>query len=117
MVAKRWACSRLPEMRLTILFSAPPRLCDEILPAGRFRIFNERFQGVDIAPVVAGLVDRRFRDEGGVGQAGIVQQPPKRLKPDSSLPDMLVAIQARAASRLGVVAVPDAHLGEANGRI
>ena len=64
MVAKLWACSRLPEMRLTILFSAPPRLCVEILPAGRFGIFNKRFQGVDIAPVVAGGMVYILDDDG-----------------------------------------------------
>src|SRR5207253_2300483 len=49
-----------------------------------------------------------------MSQPQIVEQNSKRLLADHSLPDMLVTVQLRSACGLGVVAVPDLHVIQAD---
>ena len=50
-------------------------------------------------------------------EAQVIEQTAKRSLPDRSLPDVLVTIEFRAARRFRVIAVPDLHLIQTDGRI
>src|SRR5919108_3892385 len=50
-------------------------------------------------------------------KSGVVQQPPERFQSDTSLPDVLVAVELRTARRLGVIAMPHANILESHGRV
>lgn len=67
---------------------------------------HKSLERLDVSAIVAGFVDRRFGDEGGMGQAQIIQQDAEGLAADHSLADMLVAVQLRTTSGLGIVAMP-----------
>ena len=55
--------------------------------------FDQRFQRFHISAIVAGAVDGRFGDEGGVRRPRIVQQPAKRRAADLSFSHVLVAVE------------------------
>ena len=76
----------------------------------RATLDHEFFQDGDVAAVVAGLIDGRFGDEGGVGETEIVEQDAEGRKANSSLSDVLVTIQLGSAGSLGVVAVNDFYV-------
>jgi hypothetical protein len=71
---------------------------------------HQLFQRSHISPVVTGFVNRGFGDEGGVRESRIVQQSTEWLAPNSSLPDVLMAVELRSASGFRVVAMPDGHV-------
>ena len=100
--------------------------CNASLPSvsnagGRKRstlgLYHQLFQCLDIASIVTRFVNWRFGDESGVRQSQVVQQNSKRLFADGSLPHMLMPVKLGAARGFGIVAVPDFHLIEPNGRI
>ena len=62
-------------------------------------------------------IERIGRDEGGMRKAQVIEQNAKRLFADHSLSNVLVAVEFGAARGLGVVAVPDLHVVQANGRV
>src|SRR5579863_6453243 len=76
--------------------------------------FYQPLQGANIALFIAVVIDRRLRNEGAMGEAGIVEQAAERLFADGSFADVLVAIEPGAARGLGVVAMPHPHWIEAN---
>ena len=87
------------------------------LAGALLRGFHEGEQRFEVAAVVAGLIDGCFRDEGAVGEARIVEQALEGGQADGAPADVLVAVEAGSAGRFGVVHVPDADLGEADGAI
>src|SRR5271167_2185615 len=76
--------------------------------------FHQSFQGLHILQVVQRLVDGRFGYEGRVRGTRVIQQTPEWLQPDGSLPDVLMAVELRATRCLGIVAVPDKYVLQAN---
>src|SRR6185437_12476264 len=78
---------------------------------------HEALERAYVARLVATVIHRGFSDEGGVRETRILEQPPKRLLPDGSLPDVLVPVELRPARRLRVVAVPHAHRIESDRRL
>ncbi len=50
-------------------------------------------------------------------QPRIIQQAAKRLQPDASLPDVLMPVELRSARGLGIIAMPDVNILQANGAI
>jgi hypothetical protein len=74
-------------------------------------------QRIHIRQIVQRLVNRRLGNEGRMRQPRIVQQSPKCLQPDASLPDVLMPVQLRSARGLGVVAMPDVNILQADGAI
>ncbi len=52
-----------------------------------------------------------------VRKALVIQQPPKRLDPNRSLPDVLMPVELRPARRLGVVAVPNTDRVQPDSRL
>src|ERR1035438_362828 len=75
---------------------------------------NKARQHAHIPLLVAGLVHRGFGNEGGVGKALVVEQPPEGLNAYRSLADRFVPVELGAAFGFGVVAVPNAHRIEAH---
>src|SRR5579872_2992800 len=67
-----------------------------------------------VSPIIPRLVNRRLGDERSMRQTQIVQQHTESLLPDGSLPDVLVPIQLRSPSSLGVIAVPHLHAIQSN---
>src|SRR3979490_1134010 len=74
-------------------------------------------QCLHIPAIVAWLVYRGFGDEGSMGQPQVIQQDAKGFFANGSLPDVLVAIQFRAAGGFGVIAVPDFDIVQADGGV
>ncbi len=54
---------------------------------------GQPFQRTQIAPLVAVVVYGSLSDKGAVCKPRVIQQPPKGILTDSSLPDVLVAIE------------------------
>ena len=78
----------------------------------RKSFFESRHQALQhphIPLLVARIIVRRLRNERTIRKPRIVQQPPKRLNADISLPDVFVPVELRSARRLGIVAVPHPH--------
>src|SRR5437016_6049490 len=65
----------------------------------------QRFQCSHISASIAGLINWRLSDKRSVFESRIVQQAPEWLRPDCSLPDVLVAVELRSARCLGIVTV------------
>jgi hypothetical protein len=76
---------------------------------------DQRLKGIHVSAVVAGTVDWRLGDEGGVGQAEVIEQNAEGLFPDHSRSDVLVAVELGAAGGFGVVAVDYFHVIQADG--
>lgn len=85
------------------------------MPFALASVLGEREERLDVAAVVAGLIDGRFGDEGAVGEAGVVQQAAEGWEADGSLSNVLVAVEAGAARSFGIVHVPDADGIETDG--
>ena len=66
---------------------------------------RELFQGVQIALVVAGLVDGGFEDEGFAAEFGMAQDAAEPFQPDVAFADGGVTIDARTERRFGIVGV------------
>src|SRR6202035_4844134 len=79
------------------------------------RLLDQLLKCIHISAVVAGAVDWRLGDEGGVGQAEVIEQNAEGLFPDHSLSDVLVAVELGAAGGFGVVAVDYFHVVQADG--
>src|ERR1700691_6576496 len=82
--------------------------------APRLDLIHQFLQSFNIPAVVAGPRDRSLGDEGGVRQAEIVEQDAKRLFADSSLSDLFVTVELRSTRGLGVIAMNDFHIVQAN---
>src|SRR5579862_2099045 len=78
---------------------------------------DQLLQGLDVSAIVAGTVDWRFRDEGGVLGPRIVEQPAKDLSANLPFSHVLVAVELGAAIALGIVAVPHVDVLQADGLI
>src|SRR5206468_1643433 len=68
-----------------------------------------------VAGFVAGIVDRRFGDEGAVSEARVAQQAAEGRGPDGAFADVLVTVEFGTHRGLGVVAMPDADRVESDG--
>ena len=75
----------------------------------------ELLERVNILAVVARTVDGSLGDEGGMGEAKIVEQDPEGLRPDCSLSDLLMAVKLRSAGCLGVITVDDFYVVQSDG--
>ena len=49
--------------------------------------------------------------------ARVVEQTAEEFDADAAFPDVFVAIQLGAAGGFGVIAMPDAHIGQADGGV
>jgi hypothetical protein len=78
---------------------------------------DQLLEGFDVSAIVARLVDGSFGDEGRVGEAEIVEQDAEGFDADSSLPDLLVAVEFRSAGGFGIVAVDYFYIVQADGGI
>src|ERR1700746_1345798 len=58
-------------------------------------------QGCNIPAVVSGFVNGGFSNEGSMGEAEIVEQNAKGPLANSSLPDVLMAVELRSPSSFG----------------
>src|SRR6202046_1433314 len=81
------------------------------------RLAHKVLEGVDIPAVVAGLVDGGFSDEGDMSEAWVVEQNAEWFDADATFSNVLMAVELRSARGLGVVAMDDFHMVQANGRI
>jgi len=94
-------------------------LCSAAVPAAGCisLLLNQFSQRRYISDIVAGLVNRRFRDESGVRQSRIVQQAAEWLQANASFSDMLMPIELRSPGGFGVIAMPDVNVLQADGFI
>jgi len=78
---------------------------------------EERPKGADVAAVVAGTVNGSFREERAFGRTKqrVVQDAGEGFPADVAAADVLMAVEARAERNLGIVAVNDADVFEAEG--
>src|SRR5712692_2818555 len=53
----------------------------------------ESLQRRHVSLIISRLVNRGFGDEGGVGEAQVIQQPPEWFPADASLPDVLMPVE------------------------
>ena len=78
------------------------------------RLAHKLLEGVDIPAVVAGLIDGGFSDEGDVSEAWIVEQNTEWFDADGTFSNVLMAVELRSSGSLGVVAMDDFHMVQAN---
>ena len=78
-------------------------------------LFHQAQQNLYIAFLVVGDFDRGFGDEGGVGEAGVVEKAAEGFQAHLAVADVFMAVEFGAALGLGVVHVPDADGFEADG--
>jgi hypothetical protein len=57
------------------------------------RLYDQFFQGIYVSAVITRFIDGRFRDERGVRQAEVVQQPLKRVPSNHSFSNMLMPVE------------------------
>src|SRR5271157_2034507 len=76
---------------------------------------HKLLEHIDVPTVVSRLVNGGFGDEGSMREAQIIEQNPESPFADGSFADVLVAVELRSASGLGVVTVDDSHVVQANG--
>src|ERR1700722_20814468 len=81
------------------------------------RLAHKLLEGVDIPAVVAGLIDRGFSDEGDMSEARVVEENAEWFAADGTFSNVLMAVELRSSRSLGVVAMDDFHMVQANGRI
>ena len=67
--------------------------------------------------IVKRLVDGSFQNEGRVRVARVVKQAAEEFEADAAFADVFVAIEFGAAGGFGIIAMPDAHVGKADGRV
>src|SRR5215472_3367417 len=61
---------------------------------GRLLLFRDQIlQGVHVSAIIARLVNRRFRDEGCMSRAWMIQKAAERLPPGLALSDMFVTME------------------------
>src|SRR5580704_12186847 len=80
-------------------------------------LVHKVLEGVDIPAVVAGLIDGGFSDERDMSEAGAVEQNAEWFNADGTFSNVLMAVELRSSRSLGVVAMDDFHMVQANGRI
>src|SRR4051812_12134787 len=90
-------------------------IISHLLEIGKWCLGDQRFEGVHIAQVVAGFVDRRLSDESGMCERRIVEQTSEGIESDLALADMLMTIKLGAAISFGIIAMPDRHVLYADG--
>src|SRR5580704_14396639 len=81
------------------------------------RLAHKVLEGVDIPAVVAGLIDGGLSDEGDMSEAWVVEQTAEGFDADGTFSDVLMAVELRSPRSLGVIAMDDFHMVQANGRI
>src|SRR5437588_3103930 len=93
----------------------PSGKLDPCPAAGRQEsISDQTLQSVYVALIIAGFIDRSFRDEGCLSGARIVQQALKRLQADPALSDVFMTIDPRGACRFGIVTMPHRDVSQTN---
>jgi len=85
------------------------------LLSGDLRCFpHQPLKGVHVLEIIQWCVDWRLGNERCVGQSRIIQQTFEWSKTDTSLPDVLVSVELRAAGGFGIIAMPYMNVVQAD---